>query len=468
MRQAKRLADALHAPWVALHVERAGNPLALRAAAGAGGAARRGRWTCRPGRTWSPSCWTRRGAHNATPHRAWAAARPVLWRRLSGRTLAAQLLRQAPGAGAARGAAGRPAPAAAEAGGAAGSGWPGSRRRWEWRRSPRQRRCWAAACPAGRWAWSTWPPSWLAASCAGLQVALMAAALGFLAWDFFFIPPLSTRSPSAAVHDMIALAVFAIVAPGPAAWPAGCGRRRGRPGAHRRPAPHRAFSRRLGEPAAEPELLAEIARQAAGSPGARVVLMAERRGPGDPRRRPRGGHDGRGAVGGCTLVRVARRASRARHGHPALRRWRFLPLRTVRGQLGVLGVRAGQDRHWTGRGCRPCRRWRTRRPWRWSGWRWRSQAARSARDGGDAEAAHGAAELPEPRPAHAADRDTRRGRNAARSRGTGWRRAAAGPAGQHRAGHRPHDQLPGQHHGPDPAGERRRSARAWRRRDWRS
>jgi two-component system sensor histidine kinase KdpD len=106
----------------------------------------------------------------------------------------------------------------------------------------------------------------------GLLVGLFAAALGFLSWNFFFIPPLyrlSIESP----RDIIAIFVFAGVA---AATGALAGRVRaeahvaqGRIENLRRIA---GFSRRLGAPTTEPELLDEIARQAAGLAVASVVL----------------------------------------------------------------------------------------------------------------------------------------------------------------------------------------------------
>ena len=51
----------------------------------------------------------------------------------------------------------------------------------------------------------------MAATLEGLRLALYTVAIGFLAWDFFFIPPVRTITISNA-RDAIALAVFGAVA----------------------------------------------------------------------------------------------------------------------------------------------------------------------------------------------------------------------------------------------------------------
>ena len=95
VRHAKRLAEALHAPWIALHVERDNTVAAARPALALGGAARRrcadpGR--LRPGRE-RPS--SSRRATNVT-HLVMGRAATPLWRRLTGRVLSVQMLRRAP------------------------------------------------------------------------------------------------------------------------------------------------------------------------------------------------------------------------------------------------------------------------------------------------------------------------------------------------------------------------------------
>ncbi len=341
VRQAKRQADALHAPWVALHVERAGNPMALvsplELAAQLGATV-----DVQAGPDLIAIVLDAARRHNASQI-VMGRARPVLWRRLSGRTLAAQLLASAPGL-------------ALHVVPLIGPHQPPPRRvarpDWlAWVAAPLG----VAAITAAAQALGSRVPGpamgmvyllvvVLAGSFAGLQVALMAAALGFLAWDFFFLPPLY-QFTIGSVHDSIALAVFAIVALVTGSL-ASRVRAEARSGQARIDGLRRIaqFSRRLGEPAAEPELIAEIARQAAGIAGRAVVMMQT-------------GEDLviRGAEPAAdTMDEASWAAARwcASHDEPTGRgtatlpsaAWRFLPLRTVRGRFGLLGVHAGQDR----------------------------------------------------------------------------------------------------------------------------
>ena len=179
-----------------------------------------------------------------------------------------------------------------------------------------------------------------AATVAGMRAALAAAAASFLLWDFFFIPPIyeiTIGSP----RDLIGLLVFAIVAVLAGGL---AGRARGmavaaqaRVDGLRRIG---AFSRRLGQAATEPDLLTEIARSACEIAGRAVVLAPVH-----------GDLDIRAAAPNADTVDEGAWAA-ARwcwaHGEPAGRgtatlpggTWRFLPLRTVRASLGVLGVRS--------------------------------------------------------------------------------------------------------------------------------
>ena len=101
--------------------------------------------------------------------------------------------------------------------------------------------------------------------------------------------------------------------------------------------------------------------------------------------------------------------------------------------LGVLGLRAPEadgtlDPTLLSSRWRP---WPTRPPWHWSGCGWPTQSARNAAMEETQAASDGAAELVEPRPAHATDRHTRRGRDAAfESWDTLAPDGAGGPAGQ--------------------------------------
>lgn len=178
----------------------------------------------------------------------------------------------------------------------------------------------------------------------GLTVGLFAAALGFFCWNFFFIPPLY-QFTIADPRDVIALVVFGIVA-------ASSGVLAGRVRAEALAAQGRIeglrriglFSRRLGEPATEDELMAEIAQQAAALAPAAAVLTDAPAGLLLRALRPEGTEaldEGSLAAARWALTRQEEAgASTATLPSAA---WRFLPIRTSRGVVGVLGVRPPAD-----------------------------------------------------------------------------------------------------------------------------
>jgi two-component system sensor histidine kinase KdpD len=337
VRQAKRLADALHAPWIALHVERRDGldtvRPALEMAAGLGASIE-----MRAGGKLVATTLELARARNAT-HLVIGRGRPALWRRVFGRTLAARLVHDGP----------EFSLHIVPVGGRT------TVRRV--RRLPRGFLPWAvstamvgAVLGAGELL-----HSWLehealgmlflaavvgAATLWGLVIALYAAALSFFCWNFFFIPPVGTLSISQP-RDVIALLVFAGVAAA-TGWLASRVRdeaaaAQGRIESLRRIS---AFSRRLGEPAVEAELLPEVARLSAEIVSPSVVLIAE-------------GEDLniRAAVpasldtmddGSWAAARWAfAKGEQAGRGTATLpsSAWRFMPLRTVRAQIGILGVR---------------------------------------------------------------------------------------------------------------------------------
>jgi two-component system sensor histidine kinase KdpD len=340
VRQAKRLADALHAPWIALHVERGSNPLALVAplelAAQLGAEI-----DVRAGPDLVGVVLDAASRHNVT-HVVIGRAQPKLWRRLLGRTLAAQLLRRAPELALhivpLSDAKARPPPI--------------ERPPW-W--------SWAAAAalvglltggavlvegvvPTGAMGMVYLAAVVTAGSFAGLWIALFTAALGFMAWDFFFLPPIH-RFTIGSVDDLVALVVFAAVAVLSGSL-ASRVRAAALSGQVRIESLRRIgrFSRSLGEPVTEPEMMAEIARQGAGILGRAIVLALD-------------GEDlfiRAAEPPADTLDEASWAAARwcAAHNEPAGRgtgtlpsaAWRFLPMRTVRGQWGVLGARAVPDR----------------------------------------------------------------------------------------------------------------------------
>lgn len=336
VRAAKRLADALHAPWTVLHVEQANSLLATRVAlslAGQLGA----ELDTQVGSNLLMTVLDSARSRNATHIVLGRAARPR-WRRLLGPGLVTALMRRAPDVaihvvplgGAKRPI--RPPRVAAP--------W------WSW---PTAAALLAAITAIGTMLGPVLPGEAMgmvylaavvaAASAAGMRLALAAAAASFLLWDYFFIPPLyaiTIGSP----RDLVGLAVFAVIAVltgGQAGRVRGAGlAAQARVDGLRRIG---AFSRRLGQAATEPELLLEIARQACELAGRGLVLA------------PVAGElDIRAAAPSAdTMDEGAWAAARWcwAHGEPTGRgtatlpggAWRFLPLRTVRATLGVLGIR---------------------------------------------------------------------------------------------------------------------------------
>ncbi len=335
VRHAKRLADALHAPWIALHVEHPATSTALDARVALNLAAQLGAEVdVRSGPDLVTVALDIGSSRNVT-QLVIGRARAPLWRRLIGRTLAVDFLRRAPDF--------------------AVHIVPGTARP-----SPRRRRKappwwgWVAAialvatitalgqlldgAAAEALGMVYLAAVVVAASFAGLRVSMVTASLGFLAWDFFFLPPLYTFSITH-THDAVALAVFVTVA-GVSGSLASRVRAEATAGQARIQSLRRigAFSRRLGEPTTEPELLAEIAAQAADIAGRAVVLTRA-----DEVLSVTATHPTETTLDTGSLAAArwaADHKEEAGAGTPTLpsAAWRFLPMKTVRGLLGVIGV----------------------------------------------------------------------------------------------------------------------------------
>ena len=182
-----------------------------------------------------------------------------------------------------------------------------------------------------------------AATVWGLVIAVFTATLSFLAWNFFFIPPLykfTIYEP----RDVIAIFVFLGVAIS-TGWLASRLRRSAEAAQGRIESLRRitAFSRRLGAPATEPELLEEVARLAGDIAMPALVLMEEGedlniRAACPPHQDTM--DDGSWAAARWSFARLEQ-AGRGTATLPSSA-WRFIPLRSVRGQIGVLGVRPEQ------------------------------------------------------------------------------------------------------------------------------
>lgn len=338
VRHAKRLAEALHAPWTALHVERnnsvadARPALALAAQLGAD-------VQTRVDADLVGAAVDLARAANVT-HLVMGRAPAPLWRRLTGRVLSYQLLRRAPDFVL------HVVPL------------PGSK-------APRRRRprdegwaVWAGAAglvagvtvsglllrdavPGDAMGLAYLAAVVAGASLGGLRPALAVAAAAFVAWDFFFIPPVHTITIANA-HDALALALFAIVA-------VLSGSLASRVQGEAQAAQARieglrrigTFSRKLGEAATEPELLAEVARQAAATAGQAVVL-ALNSGDGLEVRAAEPAADAMDEGAWAAARWAWAKQEGAGQGTSTLpsATWRFLPLRTARARLGVLGVRS--------------------------------------------------------------------------------------------------------------------------------
>jgi two-component system sensor histidine kinase KdpD len=341
VRHAKGLADALHGPLIALTVERPGVAGDVRAAM---------------------TMAAQLGAEIEIAHNEDVVAavldvarkrnvtqivmgrgRPPLWRRLIGHTLSHSLLRRA----SAFALHVVPAPVA-----------PAEKRRWISFPEPWFAWAGAIALVAGvtglcevlvRWvSQEALGMVFLAAVVGasvtwGLRVALFTAVLCFVCWNFFFIPPLyqlTVYEP----RDVVAIVLFLGVGGATGAM-ASRVRKEARAARSRVEGLRRigAFSRSLGEPTTEPEMLEEIARQGCNIAGAAVVMTAQ-------------GEDlniRAAAPPVDTLDDAAWAAARWAYGKQEQAgkatgtlpssAWRFLPMRTVRGPIGLLGVRPDGD-----------------------------------------------------------------------------------------------------------------------------
>ena len=270
VRAAKRLSDALHAPWTVLHVERASSlgstrvALSLAEQLGA-------ELDTQVGDDLLTTVLDVARKRNAT-HIVMGRTRRPVWQQWLRGGLAPALLRRAPDVAI------HVVPMAdalKPLGKLAGVAEPW----WAWATASAL----LAVLTAGGVMLSNWLPHEAmgmvylaavvtAATAAGMRLALATAAASFLLWDYFFIPPLheiTIGSPS----DLVGLVVFAVIAVLAGGL---AGRVRGaalaaqtRVDGLRRIS---AFSRRLGQAATEPDLLMEVARQACEIAGRAMVL----------------------------------------------------------------------------------------------------------------------------------------------------------------------------------------------------
>jgi two-component system sensor histidine kinase KdpD len=179
-----------------------------------------------------------------------------------------------------------------------------------------------------------------AAMLGGLAVALYTALLSYLSWDLLFMPPIgeiNIQDP----RDAVALLVFTGVAASTGLLASRV--RREAKGAQGRIESLRrisAFSRRLGEPATEPDLLAEVAKLASEVVSPSIVLIADGEDINIKAAEPPSldtMDDGSWAAARW----AASRQEQTGRGTATLpsAAWRFMPLRTARTGFGAVGVR---------------------------------------------------------------------------------------------------------------------------------
>jgi two-component system sensor histidine kinase KdpD len=350
VRQARRIADALRAPLVALHVEQPGDTdgadpsAALRLAESLGAEVE----TIVAGDL--PAAILAQARERNATHLVLGRGRPPFWRRLAGRTLAGVLLRRA-----------RdfalhlvPDPAAPARAPAAPRDWP---RGLAW-----------ALVPAGvglvvllGHASEGWLPErmlgmvFLAMTVAvsvafGPWHAAAAAVLGFLCWNFFFLAPRYTLA-IAEPADWLGLGIFVFVALLLAGTTGRLGRSmriaRARMVALRRLVE---FSRRLGGPGGLPDLLpavAEEAARAAGGVGVVILPLPPLREGEAPEPVVRAAvpveiEPDEGAMAAARWALQHGKATGAGTDTLPDAAWRILPMKTARGVVGLVGV---QPRH---------------------------------------------------------------------------------------------------------------------------
>lgn len=346
VRQARRIADVLRAPLLALHVERMGtvdraDPApALRLAESLGAEVE----TVVAGDLPSAILAHAR-ARNAT-HLVLGRSRPPLWRRLIGRTLSAALVGDAGAftlhlipSPAAR----PPAPPPRAAG---LPGWLG------WLAVPLLT---AAATGLSLWLDRVMPDGGLGMIYLAAVVALAAwfgplrgaigAALSFLVWDFLFLPPRYTLALSGP-QEVVGAIIFCCVALLLTGTAGSLGRSvsaaRARLFGLRRLVE---LSRRLGAANSTGDLLMTVTQEAERLTNRAACLLLPL--DGEPVLRASTPIEVELDTGSMAAARWAlAKGARAGHGTDALpsATWQFRPMRTARGLVGLLGLRMAHER----------------------------------------------------------------------------------------------------------------------------
>ncbi len=352
VRAARRIADALKAPLVALHVEQPGAPAsgdpapALLLAESLGAVAET------VVATDIPTAILREARTRNVTHLVIGRGNPTLWRRLTGTTLSAILLRRAgdfalhlvPDPAGPRRAL-PPEPRSIPA-------WLG------WAATPLLVAgatliglAFDGTVPEGALGMVYLVPIVAAAVGFGPLQGGLAAALSFLAWNFLFLPPRYTLM-IAGPQDVVGVVVFGLVALLLAGTTGGLGRSaraaRARLVSLRRLVE---FSRRLGAPGDRADIVIAVAEEAARiASGAACVLLPLPPAPGEtspePVLRAAVPIDTEPDAGAMAAARWAiangRAAGRGTDTLPALP-WQFRPMRGSRGVAGLLGIKLNEE-----------------------------------------------------------------------------------------------------------------------------
>ena len=358
VRQARRIADALRGPLLALHVERPSAPAdggaaaaALRLAEALGAEVETVVATDLP-----RAILAHARARNAA-HLVLGRGRPPAWRRLTGRTLSAAMLRLGgdfalhlvPEAAV-------PAPAV-----------PERRALPRWAGGASVALLVTAATlvafatdgmvPEGAMGMIYLVGIVAAAVGFGALHGMSAAVLSFLAWNYLFLPPRHTLTIASA-QDVVGVIVFSLVALLLAGTTGGLGRSvraaRARMLGLRRLVE---FSRRLGAPGTQGDLLDAVVREAAriaGCPACVLMPLPPAPGQAEPEpvlraAMPIDAEPGDAAMAAARWALVhGRPTGRGTDTLPAGTDWQFRPMRTARGVVGLAGLRLGEARRLDG------------------------------------------------------------------------------------------------------------------------
>jgi two-component system sensor histidine kinase KdpD len=352
VREARRIADALKAPLLALHVEQPSAPEGGDPAPTLQLAESLGATTETVVATDVPGAILREAQARNVTHIVIGRGRPTLWRRLTGTTLSATLLRRAGDftlhlvpdpAGPRR--AERAEPTGLPA-------WLG------WIATPAlvsaatlAALAFDGAVPEGALGMVYLVPIVAAAVGFGPLQGGLAAALSFLAWNYLFLPPRYTLAIAGA-QDVVGVVVFGLIALLLAGTTGGLGRQvraaRARMLSLRRLVE---FSRRLGAPGDRSDIVLAIAEEGARiAGGAASVLLPLPPAPGESAPDlvvraavPVETEPDAGAMAAARwAIANARAAGRGTDTLPASA-WQFRPIRSPRAVLGLLGIRLEEN-----------------------------------------------------------------------------------------------------------------------------